>query len=103
MAIPKPATNGAGAQNPFLKVEHFRGREKGTLSFLGGREPQGNNAFSDIFVDVTLGGKAYTWGLKADSRNYAALYKRFGANEKKWKGSVNVVIAKGKFINVVGS
>ena len=99
MAIPPPKegkTNGQFA--PFLKREHIKG-EKTTLLFLGAREP-GKQSFSDLYVDVKIGRETYTWGLKADSRNYSLLYKRFGSNEKKWTGPVKVVIAKDKFINV---
>jgi hypothetical protein len=98
MAVPAPKQGQGGTFSDFLKREHIKG-EKATLTFLGAREPS-NGSFSDLFVDVKLGNKQYTWGLKADSRNYATLFKRFGSNEKNWKGPVKVVIAKDKFINV---
>lgn len=102
MTIPAPQSNGKGGSfAPFLKREHIKG-DKATLNFLGARIPDGKS-FSDLYVDVKIGREAFTWGLKADSRNYAALFKRFGSNEKKWTGSVKVEIAKDKFINVVGS
>jgi hypothetical protein len=102
MAIPAPQSNGKGSSfAPFLKREHIKG-DKATLNFLGARIPDGKS-FSDLYVDVKIGREAFTWGLKADSRNYAALFKRFGSNEKRWTGSVKVEIAKDKFINVVGS
>jgi hypothetical protein len=103
MSVPQPKQNEKnGKFAPFLKREHIKG-DKATLLFLGAREPDGNGGYSDLYVDVKIGREAFTWGLKADSRNYAALYKRFGSNEKKWTGSVKVEIAKDKFINVVGS
>lgn len=103
MPLKAPTAQAQGASNDFIKAEHFNGKEKGKLVLLGGRIPNGTSSFSDIFLDVKLGKLALTWGLKADSRNYAFLYKRFGADEKKWKGTVDVVIAKGKYINVIGS
>ena len=102
MALPKPTASAQGANNPFLKAEHFNGKEQGKLFLLGARIP-GKSSFSDIFVDVKLEKEAYTWGLKKDSRNYAYLFKRFGSDEKKWTGLVDVEIAKGKYINVKGS
>ena len=102
MAIPAPQSNGKGGSfAPFLKREHIKG-DKATLNFIGARIPNGKS-FSDLYVDVKIGREAFTWGLKADSRNYAALFKRFGSNEKKWTGAVKVEIAQDKFINVVGS
>jgi hypothetical protein len=103
MALPTPEV-ASGNNNPFLKAEHFGSKERGTLKVSGGRLPTGDSKkYNDILLDVKLNGTPYTWGLKADQRNYAALFKRFGSDEKKWKGSVNVVIAKGKYINVEGA
>jgi hypothetical protein len=103
MPLKPPSAQAQGANNPFITAENFNGKGKGKLVLLGGRIPSSTASFSDIFIDVKLGRESFTWGLKADSRNYAALYKRFGADEKKWKGTVDVVIAKDKYINVVGS
>lgn len=104
MALPAPEASANGNNNPFLKVGHFNDKKKGTLKLLGGRMPTGESTkYNDILLDVKLDGKSYTWGLKADQRNYAALFKRFGSDEKKWIGSVQVVIAKDKYINVAGT
>jgi hypothetical protein len=100
MPVPPPKESKNGGTNfaPFLTRDNIKG-DKATLVFLGAREPNGKS-YSDLFVDVKIGRETFTWGLKADSRNYSLLFKRFGTNEKNWKGPVKVVIAKDKFINV---
>lgn len=104
MSLPAPEKNPNNVRKDFLTAKHFNGHGSGTVLMIGAREPSpGSNSYSDVFIDVRVNGKEYTWGLKASSRNYAYLFDKFGKDEKRWKGSVKVTIAKDKFINIVGA
>lgn len=83
-----PAPEG-GSFNPFLKPEALGKKQAGTLAILGVRDAP-PDSFSEIIIETRIGGKLYDWGMKFNSGNYRRLFDRFGANPKKWKGSIQV-------------
>jgi hypothetical protein len=87
-ALPQPE---GGSFNPFLKVDALGKKGYGTLEVTGVRDAP-PDSFSEIVIEVKLGGKVYDWGMKFSSGNYRRLFERFGANPKKWRGRVEVGI-----------
>jgi len=67
----------------------------GTITVLAAPEAS-ESEFSDMTMSVKLKGTTYAMGLKSSGGNYARLYKRFGANPKKWKGNVKVEVKEFK-------
>ena len=78
--------------DPFLKAEDI-GDEGDTakITILGPPE-ECDSEFSDAQMPVKYKNQTYSMGIKWSSGNYARLFKRFGKNPKKWKGTVNVEI-----------
>lgn len=100
--LPKPE---GGDFDPFLKAEVIgKLGTRAKITVLGPPEMTPDSEFSDMQMPVSFKGERYAMGLKVASGNYARLYKRFGENEKKWKGSVNVEIKhfkKNDFVAIV--
>ena len=77
---------------------------KAKIKVLGPPEMTPDSEFSDMQMPVEYKGSRYALGMKISSGNYARLYKRFGASEKKWKGVIAVEIKhfkKNDFVAVV--
>lgn len=89
--IPKPKAAAATDQfAPFLKVSHLGKAKKGTIVLLGQARHQDGAFGPQIIVRVKHLGKEYDLAFSVDSGNHRRLFDRFGANPKKWKGSVKV-------------
>jgi hypothetical protein len=96
MSIPKPTNdnvNGVGA--PFLKAMHVSKKGLTTITLLGKEVVVSDGQYGpQMKVPVKIGSKEYIWAIKVDSGNHSRLYKKFGSNEKKWKGPVRVQLAE---------
>lgn len=92
--LPPPEVG--GDFDPFLKPEHIGNGKlgaKGTVTFTGVNEIDESNEYgARIQCSVRVEGKPFTYGIKFDSGSYGRLYKKFGNNLKKWKGTVNVEV-----------
>lgn len=89
--LPVP-TNGGGDFAPFLKARDIGKLGKVATITVLGAPVESESEFSDMTLPVKFKGAEYAFGLKTSGGNYARLYKRFGPNEKKWKGAVKVEI-----------
>src|SRR5271157_2675779 len=88
--LPKPE-NG-GDFDPFLKAEDIgKLGKQAKIAILGGPE-ETESEFSDALLPVKYRGQEYVLGIKWSGGNYARLYKRFGDNPKKWRGTVTVEV-----------
>jgi hypothetical protein len=96
-SLPAPTSTG-GDFDPFLKAENIGNGKVGataSITVLSAPEPS-ESEFSDMTMPVRLKGASYAMGLKTSGGNYSRLYKRFGANPKKWKGAVKVEVKEFK-------
>ena len=84
--LPKPE---GGDFDPFFGAKDV-GKEgtKGKFTVLGAPELTPDSEFSDMQMPILYKGSRFALGMKVSGGNYARLYKRFGDNEKKWKGTV---------------
>jgi hypothetical protein len=95
--IPKPAhdDDSSGEFNTFLKVMNIGTGKPGAKAtvLLTGETRMAESQFGEqIVCEVKLAGKLYDWGIKIDTPNHRMLYDRFGANPKKWRGKVEIVV-----------
>lgn len=86
-SLPSPE---GGTFNPFLQPKHLGKSKKGTIKLTGVVRDAPKDSFSDIFVECTYNGKTYDLGVRFSSGNYRRLFDEFGANPKKWKGTMHV-------------
>jgi hypothetical protein len=88
----KLPTPEGGDFDPFLKAEVIgKLGTKATITVTGGPE-EVESEFSDMQLPVSFDGESYSMGLKVSGGNYARLFKRFGADPKKWRGKVKVEV-----------
>lgn len=88
--LPEPGSG--GDFDPFLKAEDIGKLGKTATIMVLGAPVETESEFSDAVMPVKFKGKEYALGIKWDGGNYSRLYKRFGKNEKKWKGQVKVEV-----------
>ena len=103
MALPKPSDHSGtpmrslpepqgGDFDPFLKAEDVgKLGTKGKITIIGPPE-ESSGEFSDLNLPVKYRGENYMLGLKFSGGSYARLFKRFGSNPKKWKGTVAIEV-----------
>lgn len=92
MAIPKPTSNEEGG--PFLKTMHISQKGKTKLLLVGPASLAQGQYGEQILIPAKIGKKEYTFAVTVDSGNHSRLYARFGNNERKWKGVIQVQIAE---------
>jgi hypothetical protein len=93
-ALPQPEAG--GDFDPFLKASDIgKLGATGSIQVCGAPE-ESESEFSDATMPVRFRGHDYALGIKWSGGNYARLFKKFGANPKKWKGSVKVEIKRFK-------
>lgn len=93
--IPAPSKDAPGAFNPFLKADHVGKREGSTATLkITGDTPRvvDGNYGEQILVPVNLNGTRYDWAITIDSVNHRIMFDRFGADPKRWTGSVKVTV-----------
>lgn len=92
--LPEPQSG--GDFDPFLKASDIgKLGTTATITITGGPE-ESESEFSDATMPVRFKGRDYALGIKWEGGNYARLFKRFGANPKKWKGTVKVEVKRFK-------
>lgn len=92
--LPEPSSG--GDFDPFLKAADVgKLGTRAKIEIMGAPVEQ-ESEFSDAIMPVRFKKNDYAFGIKWDGGNYARLYKRFGASEKKWKGTVTIEIKRFK-------
>lgn len=90
-SIPKPRTaDREGGAAAFLKAAHLGKKKRARLLLIGEARTQKGTFGEQLIVGVKLGKTRYDWAFNLNSGNHTRLYKRFGANPKKWKGPIDV-------------
>lgn len=96
--LPKPELPENGDYAPFLKIGSITARDRkmgGKITFLGGETRTVEGQFgTQVLVPVKYDGDRFDLGMTPSSGNYSRLYKKFGANAKKWKGVLKFTIKK---------
>jgi hypothetical protein len=86
----------------FLKAEHIPA--KGTSAkILDFREAPKSMEFSDFLLDLAIGKKEYTWGLKSKTITLNMLIDALGKRTEKWAGKTIKLVhggPKGQYVNV---
>lgn len=89
-------------QRPFLKAEHVAA--KGSVAkIVDFRDAPKQMEYSDFLVDLTIGKKEYTWGLRSKSITLNMLIDALGKRTEKWIGKTVKLVrggSKGQYVNV---
>jgi hypothetical protein len=88
--LPEPESGGDFA--PFLKAGDIGKIGKTAIITVLGPPVETESEFSDAVMPVKFKGSEYALGIKWNGGNYSRLFKRFGRNERKWKGQVKVEV-----------
>jgi len=70
-------------RNPFLSAKDVG--KGATIKVLTVREAPREMKFSDLLMDLTIGAKKYTWGLKFEGMALNQLIGRLGKETDRWK------------------
>lgn len=81
-----------GDFDPFLKAEDIGDLGDTAVITVTGPPEEVESEFSDLQMPVKYKGKVYSMGLKISGGNYGRLFKKFGNNPKKWKGTFKVEV-----------
>jgi hypothetical protein len=95
-------TTGKYVQRPFLKAKDIPAKGC-TAKVIEMREAPKQMEYSDFLLDLTIGKKEYTWGLRSQSMSLDQLIDTLGTKTEKWAGkSVKLVRGgpKGQYVNV---
>jgi len=92
--IPAPAQSDRTSEyNPFIKAADIGGIDDTAVLTLTGKVRVGDSGFGEQMIcEVKYNRETYDWGFKVNGANHRILFKRFGSNESKWRGAVNVTI-----------
>lgn len=100
----KDAKSGGGKfkRRPFLKAKDVAktGSQAKILDF---REAPTAMEYSDFLMDIKIGTKEYTWGLKSKSVTLNMLIDALGKRTEKWIGKTIKLVtagAKGQYVNL---
>lgn len=100
----KDAKSGGGKykRRPFLKAKDVaaNGSQAKILDF---REAPKQMEYSDFLMDVALGKREFTWGLRSKSVTLNMLIDELGKRTEKWVGKTVKLVragAKGQYINL---
>jgi hypothetical protein len=88
----------------FLKAIHLPAKGC-TARIIDFREAPKSMEFSDFLLDLAIGKKEYTWGLKSKTIALNMLIDTLGKRTEKWTGkSIKLVHGgpKGQYVNVAG-
>lgn len=98
----KGGAGGKFKRKPFLKSSDIP--VKGTTAKITDvREAPKQMEYSDLLVDLTIGKKEFTWGLKFKSVTLNMIIDELGKRTEKWVGkSVKLIRggAKGQYVNI---
>lgn len=100
----KDAKSGGGKfkRRPFIKSKDVAANGS-TAKILDFREAPKAMEYSDFLMDITIGKKEFTWGLRSKSVTLNMLIDELGKRTEKWIGkSIKLVRAgaKGQYINL---
>jgi hypothetical protein len=100
----KDAKKGGGKfkQRPFLKAEHI-GAKGSSAKITDVREAPKQMEYSDLLVDLTIGKKEFTWGLRSKSITLNMLIDALGKRTEKWIGKTVKLVRggnKGQYVNL---
>lgn len=92
--IPAPVASGNETEyNPFIKAADIGDIDAEAVLTLTGKVRIADSGFGEqVICEVKYDGDTYDWGFKVNGANHRQLFKRFGSNEKLWRGRVNVTI-----------
>lgn len=92
--IPAPSQSAQQSEyNPFIKASDIGDIDDAAALTLNGKVRVADSGFGEqVICEVRYDGSVYDWGFKVNGANHRLLFKRFGKDEKKWKGKVNVTI-----------
>ena len=95
-------TGGKFKQRPFLKAEHIPAKGC-SARVIELREAPKQMEFSDFLLDLLIGKKEFTWGLRSESVALDMLIDTLGAKSEKWAGKTIKLVhggPKGQYINL---
>lgn len=100
----KEAKSGGGKfkRRPFLKSTDIASNGS-TAKVLDFREAPKQMEYSDFLMDVSIGKKEFTWGLRSKSVTLNMLVDELGKRTEKWIGKTVKLVragAKGQYINL---
>lgn len=94
--------SGKFKSRPFLKAKDIPAKGA-TAKIIDFREAPKQFEYSDFLMDVAVGKKEFTWGLRSKSVTLNMLIEALGKRTEKWIGkTVKLVTAgpKGQYINL---
>ena len=89
-------------RRPFLKAKDIAAKGS-TAKVIDFREAPKQMEYSDFLMDVSIGKKEYTWGLRSKSVTLNMLIDELGKRTEKWIGKTIKLVragAKGQYINL---
>jgi hypothetical protein len=95
-------SGGKFKQRPFLKAEHVAAKGS-SAKITDVREAPKQMQYSDILVDLSIGAKEYTWGLRSKSITLNMLIDALGKRTEKWIGKTVKLVRggnKGQYVNL---
>ena len=98
----KQSKNGGSKRTPFLKAADIPA--KGTTArIIGFREAPKSMEYSDFLLDLTIGKKEFTWGLRTKTVSLNMLIDELGTRTEKWTGKTIKLVRggnKGQYVNL---
>ena len=95
-------TGGSAKRTPFLKAKDIPA--KGTSAkIVGFREAPKSMEYSDFLLDITIGKKEFTWGLRSKTVSLNMLIDELGKRTEKWTGKTIKLVRggnKGQYVNL---
>lgn len=98
----KDRKQGKFKQRPFLKAKDIAVKGS-TAVVIEMREAPKQMEYSDFLLDLKLGAKEFTWGLRTESVGLDMLIDTLGSKTEKWPGKKIKLVRggpKGQYINV---
>lgn len=92
--IPPPTQSANETEyNPFLKAGDIGDLDDRAKLTLTGKVRIADSGFGEQMIcECKYDGKVYDWGFKVNGANHRILFKRFGKDERKWRGPVSVTV-----------
>lgn len=100
----KDAKSGGGKykRRPFIKSKDVAANGS-TAKIIDFREAPKQMEYSDFLMDIVVGKKEFTWGLRSKSVTLNMLIDELGKRTEKWVGKTIKLVragAKGQYINL---
>lgn len=93
-SVPPPSQSAQESEyNPFIKASDIGDLDERAKLALTGKVRVADSGFGEQMIcECRYDGKIYDWGFKVNGANHRILFKRFGKDERKWRGTVNVTV-----------